>query len=149
MDYICEQLTTMELNNNPYIEHQELTMAYDYVAIKTNYTARIITVNPLFNDTINDKILQHNNRHDHLLYLQDNGFKMYGNVSECEYVNSIIKTDGVVVLKDLYFSDIMKVINYLEELHYCSFCSVENITKMHQYKKDKKIMLVVEIDTEN
>lgn len=165
MEYICNQLTSMELSNsnrgpqqiyndnsnasgNPYVEHQELTMAYDYVAIKTNYTSRIININKFFNETINNNILQYN-RQDQLLYLQDNGFKMFGNVSECEYIHSIIKTDGVIVLKDLYFSDVMKVINYLEELKYCSFCSVEHITKMQLFKKDKKIILLVEIDTEN
>ncbi len=147
MEDICSQLTSVQLSHDSHVEHINFTMSYDYVAIQTNHTSHIININPHFDNDINKNVL-HYNRLDQLLYLEDNGYKYYGDVNECHYVNSIIKTSGVIVLKDLFFSDVMKIINYLEVINFCSFCSVEYIKSMQLFKKDGRNILLVCIDTE-
>lgn len=132
----------------------------DYVILDTNYTSRIVEK---FGDDTEDLIysflFDEINYDEHLVCIKDelwgkyNGhsYTLYGKQEEVDFVESVKKANGYILLKDVDLNQVYKLVDGLGEPEnsYCAFCGKEYITDIDLYFKDNKRILYVSVDTES
>jgi hypothetical protein len=157
------------MNNNT-----NLLIDYDYVIIDTKYTSRIPSrinkksqnpqdsndkekVTKVFNEIIGSKHNKKYNGINHLVCIVDklwgknsNDFILYGDMSDYNFVKSVIDIDGIILLKNINLTNVYNLINILNEKYkYCAFCSIDNIYELNLYETDNKTILHVNVDCES
>ncbi len=109
-------------------------------------------------DVVDDAYCKKTN--NHLVCIKDDiwgkyndcTFVLYGDKEDYDFVNSIVKADGYILLKNVNMQSVHSLIEYFSEERnqFCSSCSVSGIYEMDLYTTiDNKTILFVAVDTES
>lgn len=140
---------------------------YDYMILETGYTSRIPEqlgnklvvkkINSVIKYGFNDGETHKNN---HLVCIKDDlwgkynncAFVLYGKKEDFDFVNSIVKTDGYVLLKNVDVKSMFSLIDYFnEEINrYCTGCCSSHVYTMDLHTTiDNKTILHVKVHAES
>lgn len=128
---------------------------YDFAILDSGYTSRIarrVLNNELDLQKYITKAID-SNKKDHVVYIKDtiwgnkeNSFLLLGSQEDADWVRSVVDKDGVIVLKDVSWSDIKKAVYCLEKLDFCVYYNMGEMYDLEVYTFQGKKIICVHID---
>ena len=121
---------------------------FSFIVLCTNYLSRIFDKNVLTNYNIvsmQDSIEESE---------QEKQLKIFGSKKDHDYVESIVNTDGCIIIKNISFVKLLEIINILQKLEYCGNCEFNSTSYLELYNSDSYFyngteILYVNLDTES
>ncbi len=129
--------------------------SYDFVVLESGYTSHIAWQKPL--KDLQQYILEHlygyGKDNQPVVYIKDTvwgnsktSFSLLGKQEDADFVQSVLDRDGVIVLKNMSWCDLMCAVEALEKLEFCAHFNISEMYKIQFITYKNKTIFYAKIN---